>query len=135
VSTEQVLNLELVTPLLEDKILQDRLWCNYCKKYKLKTKFRTDRYRKTGYKALCKKCYQLRRHSYRYKVPMDQLRVIKKQKKCPVCKRKKNMRLDHNHTTGEYRGYICHGCNTSIGLMAENPKYLRRLAKYLEGAL
>ena len=40
--------------------------------------------------------------------------------------------VDHNHTTGEVRGLLCHGCNTAAGLAQDHPDVLRGLADYLE---
>lgn len=41
-------------------------------------------------------------------------------------------RVDHNHTTGEVRGLLCHGCNAAIGLFKENTTAIRLAAEYLE---
>jgi hypothetical protein len=41
------------------------------------------------------------------------------------------LHLDHCHTTGRFRGWCCHGCNTGTGL-ADNPRRLRLRALYLE---
>ena len=64
---------------------------------------------------------------------------------CPLClKTEKELRkrisdrkktfwvLDHCHTTGKFRGYICDYCNTSIARSFEDPETLRRQADYLE---
>jgi hypothetical protein len=39
---------------------------------------------------------------------------------------------DHDHTTGQFRGWLCHRCNVSLGLMADDPVRLRAAADYLE---
>ena len=41
-------------------------------------------------------------------------------------------RFDHNHATGGFRGLLCHGCNTSIGHLKDNPALIRRAAAYVE---
>ena len=47
--------------------------------------------------------------------------------------RKKNAaHLDHNHKTGEVRGWLCHACNTALGLFCDNSTLLTRAAEYLE---
>ena len=40
--------------------------------------------------------------------------------------------LDHDHSTGLFRGLLCVRCNTCIGFSKDNPKTLRSLASYLD---
>jgi hypothetical protein len=40
--------------------------------------------------------------------------------------------LDHCHKTGDFRGWLCHGCNSALGHAKDNPQLLRTLADYLE---
>ena len=49
-------------------------------------------------------------------------------------KRKKNnvWRLDHNHNTGEVRGWICNSCNVSLGQLNDDVDTLKRATNYLE---
>jgi len=49
-------------------------------------------------------------------------------------KRKKNnvWRLDHNHNTGEVRGWICNSCNVSLGQLNDDIDTLKRATNYLE---
>ena len=44
---------------------------------------------------------------------------------------KKGPVIDHDHATGAVRGILCCRCNSSAGLMGDNPDYLLRLAAYL----
>jgi hypothetical protein len=39
------------------------------------------------------------------------------------------LHVDHDHVTGAVRGLLCHGCNTALGLMREDPT---GLAAYIE---
>lgn len=39
---------------------------------------------------------------------------------------------DHNHGTGEHRGWLCNGCNSALGFSGDNPEFLRALAGYLD---
>ncbi len=41
---------------------------------------------------------------------------------------------DHNHATGEFRGWLCHSCNAALGQAGDNPQILRALASYLDKA-
>jgi len=57
---------------------------------------------------------------------------------CQICGGQQNGRrrlcLDHDHTTGELRGWLCANCNTGIGMLSDDADALRRAAAYLEGA-
>lgn len=44
----------------------------------------------------------------------------------------RNGHPDHNHKTGVVRGVLCKRCNCSLGLMKDNPVFLRTAADYLE---
>ena len=54
---------------------------------------------------------------------------------CAICLdplvRGKHLHVDHDHETGEVRGLLCHGCNTSLGGFKEDPDVLERAAAYL----
>jgi hypothetical protein len=40
--------------------------------------------------------------------------------------------IDHCHTTNKVRGLLCMQCNTAIGLLKDNTKYLSNAISYLE---
>lgn len=60
---------------------------------------------------------------------------------CKVCERtmivqkNRDICLDHNHQTGEIRGYICNDCNTGIGKLKDSVSMLKRAIKWLKGTL
>ena len=39
--------------------------------------------------------------------------------------------LDHNHITGDFRGFLCHRCNRSIGGFKDDVEILKRAIKWL----
>jgi len=47
-----------------------------------------------------------------------------------VCKTR--LCMDHDHTSGNFRGWLCLSCNTSIGHAHESAAQLRTLASYLD---
>ena len=48
-------------------------------------------------------------------------------------KRKTPWRLDHCHETGEFRGFLCHNCNTGLGKFKDDPEILLNAIAYLQG--
>ncbi len=61
---------------------------------------------------------------------------------CAICKKPETIKskkritrlaVDHCHTTGKIRGILCFKCNTSIGLVENNPELLNNIKNYLEG--
>ena len=44
----------------------------------------------------------------------------------------KTLAVDHDHDTGEIRGLLCSKCNTAIGLLDDDPKRARAVARYLD---
>lgn len=40
--------------------------------------------------------------------------------------------FDHNHSTGNFRGWICDRCNKVLGLVYDQTELLRSMANYLE---
>lgn len=55
---------------------------------------------------------------------------------CAGCKQSlrfdKKTHIDHDHSTREVRGILCHWCNLVLGNAKDKPETLRRLASYLE---
>jgi hypothetical protein len=55
---------------------------------------------------------------------------------CAVCQKscrtRKNLCVDHDHTTGYVRGLLCLNCNASAGSADDSPEILRKLADYIE---
>jgi hypothetical protein len=59
--------------------------------------------------------------------------VRKRGGKCDVCGWNAGDRLevDHCHKTGKVRGYLCHWCNSGLGLFRENHLILKQAMAYL----
>ena len=43
--------------------------------------------------------------------------------------------IDHCHSTGKFRGILCHACNTSLGQVKDSQERLLGLAEYLNKSL
>jgi len=52
--------------------------------------------------------------------------------RCEVCYELSLNDFDHDHLTGNFRGWICRRCNLVLGMVKDNPVLLKNLALYLE---
>ncbi|MGH7974923.1 MAG: endonuclease domain-containing protein [bacterium] len=50
--------------------------------------------------------------------------------RCAICQFKRKLCVDHNHKTGNIRGFLCKHCNSSISLF-ENKVLFEKTLKYL----
>jgi len=48
------------------------------------------------------------------------------------CDKRPRLSVDHCHKTGRVRGLLCHGCNTALGYMRDDPERLHRAITYLK---
>jgi len=46
--------------------------------------------------------------------------------------RVKGLALDHDHTTGKFRGWLCDRCNLAIGLLGDTLRRVNRAVNYLK---
>ena len=56
---------------------------------------------------------------------------------CAVCgimelECKAKLRMDHDHVTGFFRGWLCHRCNAALGFVRDDVTILDGMIKYLE---
>jgi hypothetical protein len=59
----------------------------------------------------------------------------KRPSQCEICGSLGEICFDHNHKTGEFRGWICHRCNLALGLVKDNTELLLTMIDYLKGQL
>lgn len=58
--------------------------------------------------------------------------VLKQGSKCLICQEHcDNLRVDHDHETGEVCGLLCPNCNAGLGMFGEDPERLRAAIRYL----
>lgn len=66
------------------------------------------------------------------------LLLVSQNHKCAVCEsptgNKVGHRLvvDHDHSTGQVRGLLCHSCNRGIGMLRDSAVILKRAFNYLK---
>lgn len=75
-----------------------------------------------------------RRNQSQYKVPLDRYVVFWDDPECenPTCERTDSIHVDHDHKTGEFRGFLCVGCNIALGHLQESRVKAEGLIKYME---
>ena len=81
-----------------------------------------------------KKCLYLQRT---YGITLDEYNQMFTDQNgcCAVCgkhekEHTKALSVDHDHETGEVRELLCHACNTSFGLLQEDPEIILSLLAY-----
>lgn len=106
--------------------------------------FRTNNQLKHNKDNLCKACHSEQRredHLQRaYGLSMSDYEDLlnNQNNSCAVClssfsgHSSKHMCVDHNHSTGEVRGLLCHSCNTGIGKFKDSPEILTMAIAYLQ---
>lgn len=67
---------------------------------------------------------------------LERLAGRKKPNYCEICgvlgsDFKKGLCFDHDHNTGEFRGWICTKCNTGLGMANDDVKILKLWINYL----
>ena len=51
---------------------------------------------------------------------------------CELCSEPGPLVVDHDHATGAVRALLCHGCNSGLGLLRDDPAQIRAAAQYVE---
>lgn len=75
----------------------------------------------------------------RYGLTLEEYNEISKTQNdcCAICgkhksKLKKELVVDHCHSTGKVRGLLCYGCNTSLGVFNDDIRILQKAINYLK---
>jgi hypothetical protein len=70
---------------------------------------------------------------YKYGISLERLNDMntKQGGKCAVCRKKRNLVVDHCHNTGVVRGLLCATCNSLEGLLKDRA-FRDRLLSYME---
>jgi len=133
--------------------------CSRCKKVQPLTEFGPNKQTKDRLQSWCKTCCReknrqwqrewranhpeyFRQMIWQREYGLDRAEVeellVKQRHRCAICEvrfvmdgRHQGFYIDHDHKTDEVRGLLCQRCNHGLGQFCDNPKWLRKAAKYL----
>ena len=111
--------------------------CRKCNERKMLTSFffPVDSGSFQGYKHTCKECAASARADLSVLKRINKHKYPDEDYKCPICgeglggKRLRgntSWSLDHCHKTLKYRGYICHNCNSGLGMLKDDINLLTK---------
>jgi hypothetical protein len=113
--------------------------CYKCKKIKDVSCFHRNG---LSYVTTCKDCDKLRhtpefyfkRRLRNYDMDENKYNELHKKQdgKCATCGDMVELKIDHNHSTGDVRGLLCEKCNAALGMARDNVNILKHMIEYLE---
>lgn len=128
--------------------------CSTCKKILPVASFSKSTAISHGYKSQCRECSAIRFQAWKGKQDIEELRIRDRKSQyrsnygldeetinkliedrtgiCSICGEVHPLVVDHCHTTGKVRGFICSACNSMLGYSKDNKKTLKNAIKYLE---
>ena len=124
----------------EENYSGDTKRCSSCRKILPLRYFGFNRAKSMGRACTCKSC--LREHSAKMR-DLHAMHSVPDNHICPICNKnaeelyspgmgnKTPFRLDHDHVTGAFRGFICDSCNTGMGKFRDNVELLKKAITYL----
>ncbi len=89
------------------------------------------------HRAIVKRCNHRANLKGRFGLTVEQFEALwaRCDGLCGVChrpeSRDRRLSLDHDHATGELRGFVCSRCNLLLGNAADDPELLEQAAIYL----
>jgi hypothetical protein len=81
------------------------------------------------YLIVCK-AWELK-HRYGLSLGEYHEKVSKQGGRCAICRQEaKPLVVDHDHATGKIRALLCHKCNRLLGVVNDDPAWLRAALEY-----
>lgn len=118
--------------------------CDRCYKYlETETHFENNRIKKDNIITKRPSCKECRKIKNGVSIPRKQRIEWKKTRPvdgslfaCPICQKRtivgiSKVVLDHNHSTGNVRGWLCESCNTGIGRFDDQIEIIRHAIDWL----
>jgi hypothetical protein len=128
------MQLDLFNEKVENKpsIDEAHKCCSVCKEVKPEKEFRTIFFKKGGLRSYGNQCKLCNKKMHRTLYKLKKLNPKPKDGKCEACGDIPDaLHLDHNHATEKFRGWVCEGCNHSMGKSNDDPEKLIKQAEYL----
>jgi len=125
-------------------------YCSRCKTFKTYDEFNIDKCSASDHASQCRECKKVvtkdwhvnhpekcaeYKRKWRYGITQEfyDSEYEKQGGKCAVMSCNRPITdTDHDHATDKYRGLLCHGCNTALGLLEDDIGRIEALAEYLE---
>lgn len=72
---------------------------------------------------------------YNYRLTLDEARaaLAKRGEHCDICGRKARLCYDHDHVSGQHRGWLCYRCNHGLHMIEDRELHESAL-RYLEAS-
>lgn len=107
--------------------------CRACHNERCRLQHRAMRANDPGFRKKAKGHYYKRTYGLTYEEYVSKLQG--QDNKCAICAVRiegKDAHLDHNHTTGALREFLCSNCNRGLGHLQENAAILQAAIYYLD---
>jgi hypothetical protein len=75
-----------------------------------------------------------RKRGWNLAVTEQVVEAFRKTKVCQICKKERQLVIDHCHETNVFRGLLCSPCNQAIGLMCDDASVMKSAAAYLKSS-
>lgn len=116
--------------------------CTACKLSKPTSEYHRNKRTKGGYCNYCKVCKNFRnrdwhtRSTYGLTLVEYQEKLAKQNHACSICNISlptsgSTTNLDHDHSTGKLRDFLCMNCNRGLGHFQDNASSLNNAASYI----
>lgn len=119
--------------------------CDRCFKFlNTQSNFSNNRHKKDNVVTRRPSCKSCRKDKDGTSIPTSQRKEWDEKKpanytlfQCPICNKTtiagiSRIVLDHNHHTGDVRGWICESCNTGIGRFDDDISMVQRALRWLQ---
>lgn len=118
--------------------------CNVCHKLLSTSMFAKNQNGKNNRSVRRPSCADCRKHleginmSAKTKAEWGKKKPNNEPFECPICSKRTiagitcKVVLDHNHRTGEPRGWVCDSCNTGIGRFKDDVELIKKAIKFIE---